>query len=54
MSAAETSKRSAWVTLVTNDDYAVGALVLAQSLRNVGTKHRLHILYTSNISQDIL
>ncbi|KAI1707889.1 glycosyl transferase family 8 domain-containing protein [Ditylenchus destructor] len=41
---------TAWVTLATNDGYAIGALVLAQSLRNVGTQHPLHIMYTSGVS----
>lgn len=41
---------TAWVTLATNDGYATGAIVLAQSLRNVKTKHKLHILFTSGIS----
>uniref|UniRef100_A0A1I8BNT3 glycogenin glucosyltransferase n=1 Tax=Meloidogyne hapla TaxID=6305 RepID=A0A1I8BNT3_MELHA len=44
------SKNNAWVTLATNDGYAVGALVLAHSLRNVGTCHKLHILYTSGVN----
>lgn len=43
----------AWVTLATNDKYAVGALVLAQSLRNVGTIHKIHILYTPGVSQEM-
>jgi len=45
-----TSDNTAWVTLATNDGYAVGALVLAHSLRNVGTSHKLHVLYTSGVS----
>jgi len=45
-----TSDNTAWVTLATNDGYAVGALVLAHSLRNVGTTHKLHVLYTSGVS----
>ncbi|CAD5234781.1 unnamed protein product [Bursaphelenchus xylophilus] len=44
---------SAWVTLATNDGYAVGALVLAQSLKAVGTKHKIHILYTSGVSNEL-
>jgi len=43
----------AWVTLATNDTYAIGALVLAHSIRAVGTRHRLHVLYTSNVSQNM-
>uniref|UniRef100_A0A914KRK1 glycogenin glucosyltransferase n=2 Tax=Meloidogyne incognita group TaxID=654580 RepID=A0A914KRK1_MELIC len=45
-----TSDNTAWVTLATNDGYAIGALVLAHSLRNVGTTHKLHVLYTSGVS----
>jgi glycogenin len=43
----------AWVTLATTDGYAVGALVLAHSLRNVGTKHKLHIMFTVGISPNL-
>ena len=42
--------RTAWVTLATNDGYAVGALVLAHSLRAVGTQHATHILFTDGVS----
>ncbi|KAF7631141.1 hypothetical protein Mgra_00008635 [Meloidogyne graminicola] len=45
-----TSEDTAWVTLATNDGYAVGALVLAYSLRNVATLHKLHVLYTSGVN----
>ncbi|CAH0770932.1 unnamed protein product [Bemisia tabaci] len=45
------SKSSAWVTLTTNDSYALGALVLAASLKRVGTKHELAILVTPGVSQ---
>uniref|UniRef100_A0A7E4VMQ5 glycogenin glucosyltransferase n=1 Tax=Panagrellus redivivus TaxID=6233 RepID=A0A7E4VMQ5_PANRE len=41
---------TAWVTLATNDGYAIGALVLAHSLRQSGTQHALHILYTDGVS----
>lgn len=44
---------TAWVTLATTDGYATGAVVLAQSLRNVKTKHQLHVLYTSGISPSL-
>ncbi|KAJ1929652.1 glycogenin glucosyltransferase [Tieghemiomyces parasiticus] len=36
----------AYVTLVTSDDYAAGALTLARSLRRTGTPHRLVCLVT--------
>lgn len=42
--------RTAWVTLATNDGYAIGALVLAHSLRAVGTRHAIHILHTEGVS----
>ncbi|CAF3706325.1 unnamed protein product [Rotaria sp. Silwood1] len=40
----------AFVTLVTNDDYALGALVLAQSIHLVGTKRNLVVLVSNNLS----
>jgi len=40
----------AFVTLATNDGYALGALVVAQSLRKVGTQRRLVVLVTKNLS----
>jgi len=40
----------AWVTLATNDSYAVGAMVLATSLRRTDTTRKLVILTTSTIS----
>jgi len=44
----------AWVTLVTNDNYAVGALTLAASLKRVNTNKKLAIMITNTISEDIL
>lgn len=41
----------AWVTLATNDAYSLGALVLAHSLRRVGTKHELAVLITPGVTQ---
>ena len=40
----------AFVTLATNDGYALGALVLAQSIRQVGTKRNLVILISNHLS----
>jgi glycogenin glucosyltransferase len=40
----------AYVTLATNDGYALGALVVAQSLRKVGTQRQLVVLISKNIS----
>lgn len=41
----------AWVTLATNDAYSLGALVLAHSLHQVGTKHELAVLITPGVTQ---
>ena len=40
----------AFVTLATNDGYALGALVLAQSIRHVGTKRNLVVLISDHLS----
>lgn len=40
----------AWVTLATNDSYSLGALVLANSLRQVGTPHQLAVLVTPGVT----
>uniref|UniRef100_A0A914UTH8 glycogenin glucosyltransferase n=1 Tax=Plectus sambesii TaxID=2011161 RepID=A0A914UTH8_9BILA len=40
----------AWVTLATNDAYALGALVLAQSLRRAETTRKIHCLVTPGVS----
>ena len=44
----------AWVTLATNDSYALGALVVANSLKKVNTKHQLAVLITPGVSQSML
>ncbi|XP_058790167.1 glycogenin-1 isoform X2 [Phymastichus coffea] len=41
----------AWVTLATNDTYALGALVLAHSLRRVNTQYDLIVLVTPGVTQ---
>ncbi|TKR80507.1 hypothetical protein L596_014573 [Steinernema carpocapsae] len=43
----------AWVTLATNDAYAMGALVLAHSLKAVNTVHRMHCMVTSTVSDAV-
>ncbi|XP_044257588.1 proline-rich extensin-like protein EPR1 isoform X2 [Tribolium madens] len=43
----------AWVTLATNDSYSLGALVLAHSLKQVGTKHRLAVLVTPGVTNSM-
>ncbi|XP_022901158.2 cell surface glycoprotein 1 isoform X1 [Onthophagus taurus] len=40
----------AWVTLATNDSYSLGALVLAHSLKQVGTKHQMVVLITPGVT----
>ncbi|CAD6221854.1 GSCOCG00005192001-RA-CDS [Cotesia congregata] len=40
----------AWVTLVTNDSYSLGALVLAHALKRVRTKHDLAVLITPGVT----
>lgn len=44
----------AWVTLVTNDSYALGALVLAQSLRRSSTIHQLAVLVTPGVTNAMI
>ena len=43
----------AWVTLATNDSYAVGALTLAASLKRVKTSKKLVIMITNTISENV-
>jgi glycogenin glucosyltransferase len=43
----------AFVTLATNDTYALGALVLAHSLRRAGTTRQLAIMVTPGLTQGI-
>ncbi len=43
----------AWVTLATNDEYALGALVLAYSLKKAQTVKKIVIMVTDTISQAI-
>lgn len=43
----------AFVTLATTDGYALGALVVAQSLRKVGTQRRLVVMISKNLSDVI-
>ncbi|XP_065344379.1 glycogenin-1 isoform X3 [Cloeon dipterum] len=45
---AESSQ--AWVTLATNDSYSLGALVLAHSLKRVGSTRRLVVMVTSGVT----
>ena len=43
----------AWVTLATNDSYALGALTLAQSLKRVQTSKSLVVMITSQVSGEM-
>ncbi|KAK7090992.1 glycogenin-1-like isoform X2 [Littorina saxatilis] len=45
--------REAWVTLATNDAYALGALVLGNSLRRVATTRRIVVMLTEGVSQEM-
>jgi len=51
--AAGVVEDQAFVTLATNDTYALGALVLGHSLRHVGTSRRLAIMVTPGVTQGI-
>nr|XP_040566081.1 glycogenin-1-like isoform X3 [Lepeophtheirus salmonis] len=44
----------AWVTLATNETYAIGALVLAHSLKMVGTKKKLAVLVTKSLKSETM
>lgn len=43
----------AWVTLATNDSYALGALVVAHSLKKVSTQHQLAVLITPGVTESM-
>lgn len=43
----------AYVTLATTDNYAIGALTLAQSLKAVNTNRSLCIMITKEISESL-
>jgi len=45
-----TGNNEAWVTLATNDSYALGALVLGTSLKRVGTTRQLVVMVTPGVS----
>ncbi|KAF7490180.1 Glycogenin-1 [Sarcoptes scabiei] len=47
------SSDQAFVTLATNDRYAIGALVLAASLKKVNTSKKLAILITKELSESM-
>jgi hypothetical protein len=43
----------AFVTLATTDNYAIGALTLAQSLKSVNTNRQLCIMISKNLSESM-
>ena len=43
----------AFVTLATSESYALGALVLAQSLRQVGTTRQLAVMISEGLSSTL-
>lgn len=43
----------AFVTLATNDSYALGALVLGNSLRSVNTSRQLVVMITNDVSENL-
>jgi len=47
------STDESFVTLATNDSYALGALVLANSLKEVGTTKQLAILITTGVTEPL-
>ena len=53
LSTLQTKRMEAWVTLATNDSYALGALTLAQSLKRVQTSKSLVVMITSEVSEEI-
>src|SRR5262245_7917270 len=48
------ARRNAYVTLVTNRDYAAGALALTRSLRLTGTKADIVVLHTGAVAENDL
>ncbi|WP_239340986.1 CmcI family methyltransferase [Frankia sp. CiP3] len=49
-SARETDNGRAWVTMVTNDEYVDGVVVLAYSLLTVNSRHHLLVMLTPTVS----
>lgn len=46
----EEAASQAWVTLATNDQYSIGALVLAHSLKRSGTTRNIVVMITDGVS----
>jgi glycogenin glucosyltransferase len=49
--SASSSSEQAWVTLATNDSYALGGLVLAHSLRRVNTTKKIAIMISNGVTE---
>ena len=47
-------KNYSYVTLLTNDSYSYGIILLTESLKKVKAKYPLHVLVTPNVSKAIL
>lgn len=47
---SNTVSNESYVTLATNENYALGALALGQSLREVHTNRKLTVLITNEVS----
>lgn len=46
-------QRETFMTLVTNEEYCIGALVLGVSLRQVETQKELSVLVTSELNEEM-
>lgn len=47
-------KEMAFVTWISDDYYALGALVMGHSLRRSKAKYKLHLMYSKGVSDEIL
>ncbi len=54
ITAASDPSRQAWVTLATNDSYALGSVVLGCSLARSGTTRKKVVMVTKGLSQQML
>jgi len=47
-------KNYSYVSLLTNDSYSYGIVLLVESMKAVKTKYPLHVLVTKNVSNAVL
>ena len=47
-------KNYSYVSLLTNDSYSYGIVLLVESMKKVNTKYPLHVLITDNVSNAVL